>query len=277
MALIKAAAPPGMHIANRLPSVHFTFSESRAPMLKKITAVAIASLWIGMASSAQASTVGFANSLGQGGGTLSFGTGAGDVLSVTNAVISGVANLDTAVGTAIDDIGAINCGAGGFGCLTFTTGAFISTNGVDTATYAAGGSLSITGEAVGVAGAGTSLYTSVFALPVTIQLTGTGTTATVQGTLAGGTLDPFLAAFLGVLPNPVDGNVNSTAINVVLTFDATGLIVTGGSGTISLSDVVLTTVDAPGDVVPEPGSMMLLGTGLFGLAASARRKLRNRK
>jgi hypothetical protein len=242
-------------------------------MLKKTIAAVVAVLWMGMASTAEASTVGFANSIGQGGGSLTFGTTAGDTLSVDNAVISAVANLDTFVGTAVDDILLINCGS--FGCLSFETGAFISTSGGDTATYAAGGFLTITGEAVGVPGSTTVLYSSVFSLPVTIQLTGTGTSATIQGTLAGGVLDPALAAFLGVDPFPVDGNVNSTAINVTLTFSGGNL--TGGTGTIALSDVVLTTIDAPGDVVPEPGSMLLLGTGLFGLAASARRKLRNRK
>jgi hypothetical protein len=88
--------------------------------------------------------------------------------------------------------------------------------------------------------------------------TGTGTYPNAGGSIAGnGPHNPFLVGtttFTLVVPGVT---VNSTFSNVVVQFG--------------------TTATPPGGQVPEPASMVLLGTGLVSVAAGLRRRRKNRK
>jgi hypothetical protein len=138
---------------------------------------------------------------------------------------------------------------GNLGTVTFSTGALASGSLQMGGTFAAGGSFTITGNGTNGIPNGT-IFTGTFSGPVTWTLV----------TLANGTHNYTLT---GVLTGTLGSGFSTNGVTVQLTIN-TGKGFFNGSTSISSGDTNI--------VVPEPGTLGLLGTGLVGLAGLLRRK-----
>lgn len=135
------------------------------------------------------------------------------------------------------------------GSVTFTTGAFTSGDIQNGGTLAAGGSFVITGNGTNGVPNGV-IFNGTFSGPVTWSLV----------TLKDGTHHYTLSGALVAMNGEVGATVQ-LSIN-------TGTNLFSGSAQLASGDTHLKTV------VPEPGTLSLLGTGLIGVAGFLRRKLR---
>lgn len=154
--------------------------------------------------------------------------------------------------TVVDGLFGGGLITGNLGTVEFSTGALISGSLQMGGTFAAGGTFTITGNGKHGIPNGV-LFTGTFSTPVTwtlITLPDGTHSYTLTGTLSG-TLVP---------------GYNTVGVTVQLTIN-TGKGYFDGKLKLGSGDTNI--------VVPEPGTLGLLGTGLLGVAALVRRKMRS--
>jgi len=186
------------------------------------------------------SSLSFANSgtdFSNGGGTI---TGSNAGLTLSGSML-----------TAVNGYGGGGLVTGDLGTVSFTTGALTSGSLAMGGTFAGGGTFSVDGNGTNGIPNGV-LFSGSFSGPVTWTL----------ATLANGTHNYTLT---GVVTGMMNGS-SVNGVSVQLTIN-TGKGYFNGSTTISGGD---TTVSAS---VPEPGSLMLFGTGALALGGVLRRKV----
>jgi PEP-CTERM motif len=185
---------------------------------------------------------------------------AGSSVDYTNSggMLSGSSSGLTLSGSALIVANGLNGGGlvlGNLGTVTFQTGALMSGSLAQGGTFAGGGWFTITGNGTNGIPNGT-VFSGTFDGPLTWTLV----------TLSNGTHNYTLtttSGFTGMSGSGLRtvGTTNQLTIN-------TGKGFFDGSTTIASGDSNLSLV------VPEPGSLGLLGTGLIGLGGVVRRKLK---
>lgn len=182
---------------------------------------------------------------GNTGGTLT-GSDSGMVLS--GSTLTTVVNYDGLGTITGNDLGS----------LTFSTGALISGNLQTGATFAGGGSFQIaTNGTSGLPDA--VIFTGSFSGDVTWQLI----------TLSNGIQEYTLTGPIsGIL---VEGNQNIAVVGLTVQ-----LTVSVSKGSPSVISIMVASGNTNLTPVPEPGTLGLLGTGLLGIAAVVRQKLKPR-
>jgi hypothetical protein len=225
-----------------------------------------------------ADTITFDNSALHPGGTMTIGS----TVTLTQAVIDAVARALPFAGFQIT--GACD---GGFGCLTVTTGTFVgpntSTASNDYIYSGVGSSITITGSIAALGLNNVALFVSAFDPTSNVVLlfedvcvtSPTQCIGSLTGTLTQGLINPVLAAALGVNPNSLGGNDQNLFMQFQGLSLPTGAAPSGTAmGNTNQLQVITPAASGQQNAVPEPGTLILFGTGLVMTARFARRRLR---
>ncbi len=211
---------------------------------------------------AQADGIDFTSA--SGGGTIGYnGKSTSDLIAkrvpITTVGFTGMSD---------QNVTGYTCGAGNFtftcGLLAFTTGSFISKTS-NSYTFNGGGSVTVSGIVPGGSGLVT-LVSATFANPVNVTLvSGTGGKNSiwqVSGAITVTAADASLTQLFPGLELSSSGALGSL-VQIRFMITSTGAFV----GTAQSQDVFV-----PGQMVPEPSSMFLLGTGFVALGTMLRRR-----
>jgi hypothetical protein len=232
-------------------------------------------LTVGIAPSA-ADTVTFDNSSIHPGGTFTIGS----TVAITGGVIDAVARVAPILGYPITG----TC-TGGFGCINVTTGGFVGPvttttandyaymgNGSTISVIGGIGSLSLPNNTLLWSGSFDANANVILQFDDVCQTNPSQCTGSLTGTLNGGTFNPILATALGIPAHSIGGN------DQTLFFAFSGISLPADSlppsGTASVNTTQLEVITAPTTAVPEPGSLMLLGSGLFLFARVVRTRMK---
>ena len=175
-------------------------------------------------------------------------TNSGGILAGSNTGLSLTGSALIAV-NGLNGLGLVT--GSNLGSVSFGTGALTGGSLQMGGTFAAGGSFTITGNGSSGLPNGT-IFSGTFSGPATWTLV----------TLANGTHNYTLT---GIVAGTLGNSFYTNGVTVQLTIN-TGHGFFNGRTHISSGDTNV--------VVPEPGSLSLLGTGLLGLAGVVRRKLK---
>jgi hypothetical protein len=174
-------------------------------------------------------------------------TNSGGVLSGS----SGVLTLSGSTLIAINGLGGGLITGNNLGSVAFQTGALTSLSPTGDYTFAAGGWFKITGNGMDGVPNG-MIFTGTFSGPVKLDLVSSANGTNVYD-------------LSGKLSGTTSSGLKTTGVSIQLVIDS-GKGPFDGSTNVGSGDSTL--------VVPEPGSLGLLGTGLIGVAGVVRRKLK---